>query len=539
MKGRVEGIVDNGVTGLQDVAVRVSGKYYSSTDTMGYYTILQVPSGTHTAYAYAYGYILQKHNNNDQSIGIVGGQIFTANFTLTGGLMSTGWIEGFITLELTDGFCDVVARLNPSFDSASTDSEGYYLMTGVSTGSSYYVHGEKANYSTVQPAGPIAVNAGVGAWADLVNLNRCTGTIDGYITDSQTLAPISGAVVILSDMNRNDQVPLWYPGSDYYTDYVRSKIYQTTTDSLGYYQFTDVPWSDANTSGLNKTWAWTVVMIKTGYAVGVSNAAVVCGSTSTVSFTVDPLCAVSGFVTFDILCASSATITATQIAGGTEGSTEFGWSSNGVATVTTSGGSYYIGHLHPGAYDVTAAAGSCSMISPTISYTGAYAVPLNYRTTTTGVDFGFGILGSSGSSGSGSGTGEGSGSGTGEGSGTDEGSGTGEGSGTDEGSGSGSGSSPGEQEPQESQQERTYQTDKLLLEVAQDAINQAKALKKKVYDTLAQTDDVPDRVEELLAQADSYLEKALEFFGEKDYAAALLWAEKAIHYYKEILQLLT
>jgi hypothetical protein len=142
-RGRVEGIVNDGANPLQDVAVRVSGKYYSSTDTPGYYTVLNVPSGTHTAYAFAYGYILQKHNNLDQSIGIAGGQIFTANFSLTGGLMNTGWIEGFITLELTDGWCDVVARLNPSFDWVTTDSEGYYLLTGVSTGTQYYVHGKK------------------------------------------------------------------------------------------------------------------------------------------------------------------------------------------------------------------------------------------------------------------------------------------------------------------------------------------------------------------------------------------------------------
>ncbi len=569
-KGRVEGIVNDGASPLQDVAVRVSGKYYSSTDTAGYYTVLNVPSGTHTAYAYGFGYQILKHNNTDQSIGISQGQIFTANFSLTGGLMNTGWIEGYITLELTDGFCDVIARLNPSFDFATTDSEGYYLITGVSTGTQYYVHGEKANYMTVQPAGPLAVNAGVGTWATLVHLKRCTGSIGGYITDSQTTAPIVGATVILSDMNRNDEVSIWYPGTDYYTDYVRTKIYETTTsaaepytdsntngsydpgepytdsngngqwDGAGYYWFTDVPWSDANTSGLNKTWAWTVVVIETGYAVGVSNAAVVCGSTSTVSFTIDPLCAIAGSVTFDPLCASSATVTATQIAGGDEGSAEFGWSDNGVDTVTTSGGSYYIGHLHPGAYNVTASAGSCSMTSPVTPYTGAYAVPANYRATTPGIDFGFSTpltSGGSGSSGKGSesdeqeqgeqeqGQGE-QGQGQGE-----QGQGQGEQS-------SGSETSTGQQQPQQDQQGKRHDN-KLLMELATQAIRQAKSLKKKVYDALEQTDDIPGEVENLLYQADAYLEKALEFFEQKNYAEALVWADKAIQYYQEILQLLT
>ncbi|KYK37616.1 MAG: hypothetical protein AYK18_09535 [Theionarchaea archaeon DG-70] len=587
-RGRVEGIVDDAATTsrLQDVMVKISGKYYSSTDMMGYYTVLNVPSGTHTAYAYSYGYQLQKHTGTDQSIGIVGGQLFTANFSLNAGLMSTGWIEGFITLELTDGFCDVVARLNPTFDQVTTDSEGYYLFTNVSPGTQYYVHGEIGDYMTVDPAGPIAVSGGTGAWAALVHMKRCTGTVDGYITDSHTTAPIVGATVILADMNRNDQVPLWYlpypgyPGSDYYTDYERSKIYQTTTstsaepytdsnfngsydpgepftdtngngkwDGVGYYMFTDVPWSDQASADPNKTWAWTVVVLKTGYAVGVNDAAVVCGSTSTVSFAVDPLCTIKGTATFDILCASSATVTATQIAGGTEGSTEFGWSSSGVATVMTSGGIYYIEHLHPGAYDVTAAAGSCSMTNPTTPYTGAYSIPANYRIITDLVDFTFGIVTGSGGTGSGEqGSGEeGAQGGEGEAEGGEQGSQESEESEESESEDSSSGGSSSDSDSdtsaaqQESQEEqgRSYPESKLLLEVAQDSIQHAKVLRNKAHDAVQNTDDVSENVIELLSQADEYLEKALELYGQGDYAEAILWAEKAIQYYQNVLELLT
>jgi hypothetical protein len=584
LKGRVEGIVDDGANPIQDIAVKVSGKYQASTDSTGYYTILNVPSGTHTAYAYGYGYNIQKHTNTDQSIGIVGGQLFTANFSLTVGLMTTGWAEGFITLELTDGFCDVVARLNPSFDSATTDSEGYYLITNISSGSQYYVHGEKANYN-ISYAGPFAVSAGVGSWVSTIHLPRCTGTIDGYITDSQTGSPIVGATVKLSDMNRNNDVywspiPPWSPGSTYYTDYNRSQIYQTTTstsaesytdsnsnghydvgepftdangngkwDNIGYYQFTAVPWSDGNTSGVNKTWAWTVVMIQTGYAVGTSNAVVVCGSTSTVSFTVDPLCAVSGTVTFDV-CASSATVIATQIAGGDEGSTEFGWSSNGAATVTTSGDNYYIGHLHPGAFDVTAAAGSCSMNSPTTPYTDADAVAVNYRATTSGIDFGFGGLTSGlgqGSSQQSETTQE-----TTEGEGTTEGT---EGTGTQDTSQQSSEDSGGTQTSTSSQDTRTSQSqqqseepppttrnpcnDKLMWEVAQDKLLEAKILHRKVYDMLETVDTTPDTIKRSLGLADSYLEDAIQFFDMKKYDDAFLAAQEAISYYQEILSLLT
>jgi hypothetical protein len=583
LKGRVEGIVDDGVNPLQDIAVKVSGKYQASTDTTGYYTILNVPSGTHTAYAYGYGYMIQKHTNTDQSIGIVGGQVFTANFSLTVGLMSTGWIEGYITLELTDGFCDVVARLNPSFDSATTDSEGYYLITGVSSGSQYYIHGEKPNYN-VSHAGPFAVSNGTGTWVSTIHMARCTGTIDGYLTDSQTASPLVGATVILSDMNRNNDVASWSPGSTYYTDYGRSQIYQTTTDSTGYYQFTTVPWSDGNTSGVNKTWAWTVVVIHTGYAVGTSNATVVCGSTSTVSFTVDPLCALSGTVIFDTLCASSATVTATQVAGGDEGSTEFGWLSNGAATVTVSGNSYYIGHLHPGAFNVTAAAGSCSMTSPTTPYTDAYAVAVNYRATTPGIDFGFGTLGSGYTQGSSEGSQDTQEQGSQD---TQE-----QGSQDTQDQGSQDTQDQGSQDTQKSSQgtsgeqstggssdtgtqdtsQQSTQTEdthtpsstqdtqspsnqrppdesppsprnpynnKLMWEVAQDKLLEAKILKRKVLDAFETTDSISNTINLSFTLANSYLEDAIEFFDQKDYESAFSSAQDAIAYYQEILTLLT
>jgi hypothetical protein len=583
-KGRVEGVVDDGTNPIVDAAVRVSGLYYSSTDSGGYYTVLNVPSGTHTAYAYRYGYQLQKHNGLDQSIGIAGGKIFpNADFTLSGGL-SPGWIEGLMTLELTDGFCDIVARLNPSGDWVETDSEGYYLFTGLSSGNQYYVHGEKANYTTVQIVGPLAVTTGGSTWAQPVHLKRCTGTIDGYITDSQTGLPLIGATVKLSDMNRNDEVSVWYPGSDYYTDYIRSKIYETTTisaepytdsnsngswdpsepytdsngngqwDDDGYYQFTDVPWSDAVVSGLNKTHAWTIVVIHTGYAVGVHNAAVVCGSTSTVSFTVDPLCAVSGSVAFNSEeCGSPATVEVTNFVGTEEGPDRYGWSTSGeyvnLTTGDTSalsnGDTYYIGHLYPGAYDVVGSTPTCTSAE---DYTGANAVAVNYRTRTPDIDFTFGTLyGSGGSGGSGGESGEGSGGESGEGSGGESGEGSGGESGESGGSESGEGESgegsegeSGGSEPlQPESAERSYQTDKLLREVASDTLHEAKVLQRKVYEALEQTDEVPDDVEELLNLADAYLEKALELFGQKDFAESIQWAEEAIEYYQKILDLLT
>jgi hypothetical protein len=190
------------------------------------------------------------------------------------------------------------------------------------------------------------------------------------------------------------------------------------------------------------------------------------------------------------------------------------------------------------------------MISPTTPYTGAYAVPANYRATTPNVDFGFGVLGSSGpgsSGGSGSeegseeGSGSGGESGSGDSSGEDSDSDSGD-SGSSGGSGTGGGStvSPGgDSESGTEQSGRNYPRDKLLLETAQDAIQKAQALKSKVYSALEQADSIPDETEDLLTQADSCLEKALEFYSKGNFLDALQWAEKAIQYYQEILELLT
>jgi hypothetical protein len=321
---------------------------------------------------------------------------------------------------------------------------------------------------------------------------------------------------------------------------------------------------------VNKTWAWTVVVIQPGYAVGTSNATVVCGSTSTVSFTVDPLCAVSGTVTFGT-CASSATITATQIPTkeigenevSTEGSTEFGWlpsgSSNDIGNkpVTVSGGSYYIGHLFPGAYKVEASAGNCGDItSPETPegwdtpYDKEYAVAVNYKATTSSIDFGFGGL-TSGLGQESSQQSEPTQEPT-EGEGTTEGT---EGTGTQDTSEQSSQDSGGTQTPSSSQDTKTSQSqqqseeppptsrnpcnDKLMWEVAQDKLLEAKILHRKVYEVLETVDTTPDTIKRSLGLADSYLEDAIQFFDMKKYNDAFLAAQEAISYYQEILSLLT
>ncbi len=396
--GRVHGFVTD-TTGvlLQDVEVVLSGKYRELTDCNGYYTLLDVPTGTHTGTAYKAGYLMRKYLDLDASIGVgwswFGGWPVRADWVSAAAILPvpnpappavftplqvmtttpvTGWISGYLTLELTDGFCDVTVRVNPSGQEVVTDSEGYYIILNVQPWNQYYLHMEITRYEVVTK-GPVAVSAGVETKVPIAHLRRYTCTIEGYIREDSE--PVAGVQVKLSDMNRTQLE------SSLYTRHLGN--YMTTTDGKGYYKFEDVPWSDAQVSDLNKTWAWTVVASKTDYYVGVLNVVVVwpdCNITNANMNLISMNGGISGTVTWDAACASEATVTVQQVLGG---------SGSGSVTVTTSGDTYLIKNLPPGAYDVTATAGSCTLSNaiPPPPYTGAYAVAVN--SVTTGIDFAF------------------------------------------------------------------------------------------------------------------------------------------------------
>jgi hypothetical protein len=397
--GRVHGFVTNNAVPpqlLQDAEVVLSGKYKELTDCNGYYTILNVPTGTHTGTAYKAGYQMRKYQDLDASIGVgwswFGGVPVRADWAAAAAALPvpnpvpppintpllsmtttplTGWISGYLTLELSDGFCEVNVRVNPSGQHVVTDSEGYYIILNIQPWDQYYLHMEITNYE-VETKGPIAVSAGIETKVSTAHMRRYTCQISGYVRDGAE--PIAGVQVKLSDMHRTQLE------SSLYRRYLGN--YMTTTDGTGYYEFNDVPWSDAQISDLNKTWAWTVVASKTDFYVGVLNVIVVwpdCGVTNANINLISMNGGISGTVTWDPSCATQATVTASQVLGGSGG---------GSVTVSNSGDTYLIKNLPPGAYDVTAVAGTCVLPEPPPPpYTGAYAIPVN--SITTDVDFAF------------------------------------------------------------------------------------------------------------------------------------------------------
>ncbi|KYK37615.1 MAG: hypothetical protein AYK18_09530 [Theionarchaea archaeon DG-70] len=396
--GRVHGFVtDNAGTRLEDVEVELSGKYTTLTDCQGYYTVLNVPTGTHTGTAYKAGYNMRKYHDLDASIGVgwswLGGVPVRADWAAVGSspnwifppgpdegfpllvmttTPTTGWISGFLTLELTDGFCEVDIRVNPSGQHVVTDSEGYYIILNVQPWDQYYLHMEKSNYE-VETKGPVAVSAGIETRVPIAHLRRYTCKVSGHVREGAE--PVAGVQVKLSDMHRTQLESALYGR--------HLGHYMTTTDGSGYYEFNDVPWSDAQISDLNKTWAWTAVASKADYYVGVKNVVVVwpdCNVNNADINLISMNGGISGTVTWDPSCATQATVTASQILGGSGG---------GSVTVNNSGDTYLIKNLPPGAYDVTASAGNCilSNANPPPPYTGAFAIPVN--SITTDIDFAF------------------------------------------------------------------------------------------------------------------------------------------------------
>lgn len=394
---RVHGFVtDNAGSLLEDVEIKLSGKYTTLTDCCGYYTLLNVPTGTHTGTAYKAGYLMRKYHDLDASIGVgwswLGGVPVRADWAVIAGLPwifppspagdfpllvmtttpTTGWISGYLTLELTDGFCDVFVRVNPSGQLAVTDSEGYYVILNIQPWNQYYLHMEIAHYE-VETRGPVSVSAGIETKVPIAHLKRYICKVSGYIREGAE--PVAGVQVKLSDMQRTQLESSLYGRHLGY--------YITTTDGSGYYEFSDVPWSDAQISDLNKTWAWSVVAQKVDYYVGVLNVVVVwpdCGVNNANMNLMSMNGGISGTITWDAACASEASVTAQQVLGGSGG---------GSATVSNSGDTYLIKNLPPGAYDVTATAGTCALSNaiPPPPYTGAFAIPVN--SITTDINFAF------------------------------------------------------------------------------------------------------------------------------------------------------
>lgn len=227
--------------------VIVSGKHQAQTDNEGYYTILNIPVGTHTVACYKQGYFTQKYKNNDNNVGVtVGVNVPDINFAMVplSQPATTGSISGFVDLEFTDGFCNVRVTINETGQFVVTDSEGFYLILNVNPQTQQYtIHARLDGYKEqIQKASIVAgketknVNFSLKRW-------RCPA-ISGFVWSDNDNDEVF-------DVDEEKLAGAYVYLSGYLTG---NAVASATTGSNGSFSLVNIPWGH-----------FTAVATKNGY----------------------------------------------------------------------------------------------------------------------------------------------------------------------------------------------------------------------------------------------------------------------------------
>jgi hypothetical protein len=141
--GRViDSVTGNGISGA-DVSYSGSSAGSTSSDADGYYTASNLPTGSYSIIASKTGYTPQT-----KSATVIIGSSVTVDFQLQP-IVNPGSITGRVTDSLTNDGVEgaSVAASGPGSGSAITDSNGYYTITSLPSGSSYTVTASKTGYT--------------------------------------------------------------------------------------------------------------------------------------------------------------------------------------------------------------------------------------------------------------------------------------------------------------------------------------------------------------------------------------------------------
>ena len=220
------GIQNTGEEGIAGVTVTLDGTTTTTTDANGNYSFTDVPAGRHTVMETDLtNYVSTTLNNVPVNVTSAGTAV--ANFgdilqgTVSGGVFNvngTG-IAG-VTVELLDSSGNVVASI-------TTGSNGSYSFANVNAG----VYKVRVS----DPAGFIAVSS---------NTKTATIGTDGTATVNfiyQSTGTISG--LVFNDSNRNGILD-GSEGGIIDITVTLSDGSTTTTNAIGYYEFSNVPTSD-------------------------------------------------------------------------------------------------------------------------------------------------------------------------------------------------------------------------------------------------------------------------------------------------------
>lgn len=320
--GTIAGLVTDALTGqpLAGATVVTSPATATvTTNAQGAYSIPNVPTGSYSVTASHAGY-----NANSTTAVAVASLTVTVNLALT---PQGGSIAGIVT-DASNGqpIAGASVTTQPPTSSVTTNAQGGYSIPGI-PGGTYTVTATRSGYAS--NSATVGVTVGGTATANLA-LVPLPGTLSGVVTDASTGAPIANATV-------TTQPP----------------TVGASTNAQGAYTIPNVAAGN-----------YTVMVSRTGYTPGQTNATVGPGQNATANVALAPIPgAIAGVVT-------NAT-NGTPLAGASVSTQP------PTTTVTTNAqGQYSIANVPPGTYTVNVSLAGYS------SNSGAATVASSLTTTT-------------------------------------------------------------------------------------------------------------------------------------------------------------
>lgn len=278
LSGRVR---DVALTNLSGIVVRASG-ITATTASDGTY-LLTLDTGTHTVEANPAGetgynatYISVSSAGWNTTVGVV---VTGVDFILSQG----GSVRGRVTNNGTDPLSGVpvtASRDNVELGFASTDSNGYFDITGISTGT-YDIIPQIDTGETVTPSKTVSIPDGTGAttvWSATFTLSGSPGTITGTVKKSGVSIQTGVLLVATTGTITSD------PPANNSTVRSGGLIYYTvSSQSDGTYDL-----EVRGSAGTYNIYAWYTTITETGAVTTTRKNAtttVSAGATSTVNFT--------------------------------------------------------------------------------------------------------------------------------------------------------------------------------------------------------------------------------------------------------------
>jgi len=226
--GDIDGTVSDGTGPIEGAIVDAEGIVFDTTDATGYYILENLPAGLYDVTASATGY----YSQTEDSVSVTVDDTTTASFTLQVKICC-GDIDGTVIDgmgPLKDATIDAV--WGDSTKSATTDSNGYYIIEALNSGL-YNVTASATGYYS-QTEDSISVLADDTTTVNFT-LNRGLGVIEGTVSE-HTKGPIQGAIVEAVGMTTGSDTT--DPSGYYIIENLYAGLYSVTASAIDYFPHT-------------------------------------------------------------------------------------------------------------------------------------------------------------------------------------------------------------------------------------------------------------------------------------------------------------